>query len=177
MHDNMALMVATLQDLLKNGILRSTSPPALAARKAANDLLEWMREDSNAGRLELFSLSVVHLLDKAIQPDSAHTQAGREKMWGLFHSIRTSHEYKRLWTTFLEESMVNATPLLFQTITDKLFQKRIDYHVPLQDVSPSLGEAKGMPSLLRRKMLFVMLLGPMANTLNGLIFSPCSRVR
>ena len=39
--------------------------------------------------------------------------------------------------------MVNATPLLFQTITDKCFQKRIDYHVPLQDVLPSLGEAKG----------------------------------
>ena len=38
---------------------------------------------------------------------------------------------------------VNATPLLFKTITDKLFQKRIDYHVPLQDVSPSLGEAEG----------------------------------
>ena len=38
--------------------------------------------------------------------------------------------------------MVTATPLLFQTITDKLFQKRIDYHVPLQDVSPSLREAE-----------------------------------
>ena len=39
--------------------------------------------------------------------------------------------------------MVNATPFLFQTTTDKLFQKRIDYHVPLQDVSPSLGEVVG----------------------------------
>ena len=143
MNDNMALMVATVQDVLKNGIPRSTSPHALASRKAANDLLEWMREDSNAERLELFSFSVVQLLDKAIQPDSAHTQAGREKMWGLFHSIRTSYEYKCHWTTFLEESMVNATTLLFQTITDKLFQKRIDYHLPLQDVSPSLSEAEG----------------------------------
>ena len=51
MHDNMALMVATVQDVLKNGIPRSTSPHALAARKATNDLLEWMREDSNAERL------------------------------------------------------------------------------------------------------------------------------
>ena len=75
MHDNMALMVATLQDLLQNGIPRSTASPALAALKEANDLLEWMREDSNAGRLQLFSLSVVQLLDKAIQPDSAHRQA------------------------------------------------------------------------------------------------------
>ena len=67
MQDNMAQMIATLdlQDLLKNGIRRSTSSPALAARKAANDLLECVREDSNAGRLELFSLSVVQLLDKA----------------------------------------------------------------------------------------------------------------
>ena len=145
MQDNMAQMIATLdlQDLLKNGIRRSTSSPALAARKAANDLLECMSEDSNAGRLELFSLSVVQLLDKAIHPDSAHTQAGHEKMWGLFHSIQTSHEYKHLCTTFLEELMVNATPFLFQTTTDKLFQKRIDYHVPLQDVSPSLGEVVG----------------------------------
>ena len=53
MQDNMAQMIATLdlQDLLKNGIRRSTSSPALAARKAANDLLECVREDSNAGRL------------------------------------------------------------------------------------------------------------------------------
>ena len=51
MHDNMSLLETTLQDVLKNGIPRSTSQPALAARRAANDLLEWMKGDSSAGRL------------------------------------------------------------------------------------------------------------------------------
>ena len=82
----MALMVAIAQNILKNGIPRSTTPHDLTARKAANDLFDW-REESKAEGLELFSLSVVKLLDKTIQFDSTHTQTSCEKMWELFHSI------------------------------------------------------------------------------------------
>ena len=49
-------------------------------------------------------------------------------MWAAYHSIRVSEEFVSLWKVFLQESGSNAKPILYQTVTDKLFAKCIQFH-------------------------------------------------
>ena len=132
----MALLREALRGLLHDGIPQSSSHLVTTSRKAAEELLDWTAAEANGDRSESFSSEVVQLLDKAFPPTQlGRMQAAREKMWGAYHAIRTSQEFKCLWKTFLKESRVQATPIFYQSLTDRLFQKRIELHFPIP--SPS----------------------------------------
>ena len=132
----MALLREALRGLLHDGIPQSSSHLVTTSRKAAEELLDWTAAEANADRSESFTSEVVQLLDKAFPPTQlGRMQAAREKMWGAYHAIRTSQEFKCLWKTFLQESRVQATPIIYQSLTDRLFQKRIELHFPIP--SPS----------------------------------------
>ena len=72
-----------------------------------------------------------------------HSQAGREKMWAMHHSTRTSEEVKSLWTGLLQESGECAVPsvaICCWTASDKLFQQLIECHCPVAPWSCSICE-------------------------------------
>ena len=92
--------------------------------------------EPNTARSESFTSSVIELLDKAFpRVQSTQMQASRERMWGSYHSIRTSPAFTCLWTTFLQASNIQATPIFYQSLTDRLFQKRIQFHFPIHNSS------------------------------------------
>ena len=127
-----ALLREVLNELLQDGIPKTSSPNAIACCKTAQELLQWMVPESNAARAEVFVTSVVQKLDRAFQHAvSLHSQASREKMWAMYHHIRTSQEYKTIWTTFLQESGTSLLLIFYQSVTDKIFQKRLKFHTPV----------------------------------------------
>jgi len=137
----MALLQQALREALDAGIPKTSSPLAVASRSAAEDLLRWVTLESNAAKSERFTTSVVELLDKAFQQRAAiNSQAAREKMWAKYHSVRTSEEFVSLWTAILQEAGVCAVPICYQTVTDKLFEKRIQFHCPV--ATPSVPQSE-----------------------------------
>lgn len=137
----MALLQQALREALDASIPKTSSPLAVASRRAAEDLLRWVTLESNAAISERFTTSVIELLDKAFQRTAAvNSQAAREKMWAKYHSVRNSEEFVSLWTAILQESGVCAIPICYQTVTDKLFEKRIQFHCPV--ATPSVLESE-----------------------------------
>ena len=57
-------------------------------------------------------------------------------MWTTYHNIRVSEEFVPLWQTFLQESGLCPTPIFYQTVTNKLFEKRIQFHCPIAPTGP-----------------------------------------
>ena len=136
----MALQEA-LHELLEDGIPKTSSQLAIASRKAAEELLEWIALESNSACSETFTSSLIELIDKAFPGapvQSGHMQASRERMWGMYYSIRTSQTFTFLWSTFLQQSNSQATSLFYQSVTDKLFEKRIEFHFPISSSSESV---------------------------------------
>lgn len=133
----MALLREAVLEILADGIPKSSSQLTTASRKAAEQLLEWMTNDSNALCSHTFTSAVVDMLDKAFLEVPTQSHAACEKMWGMYYSIRTSHEFKSLWMTFLQEANIPLIPNLYQTVTDRLFQNHIEFHFPLSDSEAS----------------------------------------
>ena len=81
-------------------------------------------------KMETFSNDVVAELNKAFLCTAARQQTKREKMWGLYHTIRTS-----LWVELLKDSTgIEPLPTFYQHVTDLIFKKHLlAHHFPLQD--------------------------------------------
>ena len=120
---------------------------AIAGRAAAEKLTHFVENQLEAATA--FESDVLVQLDKAFlvpQRDGRNhgvtapkTSAAREKMWTRYHTIRNSPVFVALWNAFLksagvtsEDSGAVAVTLLFQTISDKLFEKRIRLHCPVR---------------------------------------------
>ena len=66
-------------------------------------------------------------------------QTRREKMWGIYHTIRSSTSFKDVWTKFLKDIVkTDAIPILFQLITDKVFHKEVRSHFPVSERQPTI---------------------------------------
>lgn len=133
----MALLQQALHEAIEGGIPKTSSPLATACCKTAEDLLVWIATEGNSARAELFTTSVIELLDKAFQQTApVQSRAAREKMWAAYHNIRVCGEFVSLWKMFLQECGLDAMPTFYQTVTDKLFEKRIQFHCPVAPAVP-----------------------------------------
>ena len=109
-------------------------PSSLAesSRKAAIDLLAWIEREENREKVEVFADTIVAELNRAFSCTATRQQMRREKMWGLYHSIRTSGRFVGLWVDLLKQS-VRIEPLetFYQHVTDLIFQSLIQHHFPV----------------------------------------------
>ena len=116
---------------------------ATVSREAAEGLLEWVSIESNKEYAESFTSDLVKALDKAFpEGRRSRMQASRERMWGAYHCIRTSPTFTGLWREFLQRANIQALPIFYQSLTDSLFQNRIEYHFPLSCSPQQVGEAE-----------------------------------
>ena len=122
---------------------------ATVSREAAEGLLEWVSIESNKEYAESFTSDLVKALDKAFpEGRRSRMQASRERMWGAYHCIRTSPTFTGLWREFLQRANIQALPIFYQSLTDSLFQNRIEYHFPLSCSPQQVGEAEAEGSML-----------------------------
>ena len=109
---------------------------ASAALANATKLLQWMNDNDNKEGLESFSRKFVGCLQNCF-PDSSSTslKTQREKMWKSFHLLRVSGSFVTLWHNFLDSASVEKNPLLFQYVSDQVFQELITKHFTISQTA------------------------------------------
>ena len=59
----------------------------------------------------------------------------REKMWKSFHLLHVSDSFVTLWHNFLDSTSLKKDPLLFQYISDQVFQELIAKHFTISQTN------------------------------------------
>ena len=108
------------------------SPLAASSRKAAVGLLSWMERQENKDRVVVFANGLVKQLTVAFSSKAKGQKTRREKMWGLYHSIRTSASFIDLWVKLLQHSGLEPLQTFYQHVTDQIFHDLIQQHFPVQ---------------------------------------------
>ena len=58
----------------------------------------------------------------------------RGRIWGRYHQLRTSTEFRTLWSDFIKLSIqCVATPILYQLLTDVVFEQLVKQHFPVDN--------------------------------------------
>ena len=90
----------------------TVSASAVEAQHAAINMLEALDDDHNTE-----SRSIV---EKLVNSLSTCTSAGRDRMWGLFYTTRTSPEFLSTWDKLMSLTLGKpASPIFFQTFFSK----------------------------------------------------------
>ena len=134
------LLKTAVNSILEDESFKTPSPLATSSVTAACDLLEWVEREENKQQGELFSNAVVAELERAFSCTAALQQKRREKMWGLYHSIRTSSSYISLWTELLQQCAIEPLPVFYQHVTDQIFHRLIENHFPILSPQASTTE-------------------------------------
>ena len=122
---------------LEDESFKIPSPLATSSVTAACDLLECVEREENKQQGELFSNAVVAELERAFSCTAELQQKRREKMWGLYHLIRTS---RSLWTELLQQCAIKPLPVFYQLVTDQIFDRLIGNHFPILSPQASTTE-------------------------------------
>ena len=136
--------------MVHDGTLAVPSPVSAACCKVATDFLNWSEQEENLTAGCVYAQTLVSNLRIAFSPPHntflpAQTQAGRERMWALYHNIRTSMQFRSLWTILLEQVIkTEALPIFYQTVTEKVFHKLIHLYFP---ITPSSTCTRPRPDL------------------------------
>ena len=126
------MFVIGVEQILEDDGFQIPSPLAVAARETATIVLAWCRNPANEQALSTFSSQLVLKLQVAVSQQARKLQTKREKMWGMYHSIRSSDNFRTSWEKFLHESPgCEACPIFYQYVTDKVFKRLIFMHFPV----------------------------------------------
>ena len=114
----------------------TVSASAVEAQHAAINMLEALDDDHNTE-----SRSIV---EKLVNSLSTCTSAGRDRMWGLFYTTRTSPEFLSTWDKLMSLTLGKpASPIFFQYISDLLFKELVKHKYPL----PATTLSKPLPAM------------------------------
>ena len=97
----------------------------------ASSLCIWMKSVENDHKLNSFTSKMVTGMRKCFQ-HSKDNKLKKDKMWGLYHSMRTSSSFETEWMEFLNLSIgMGPSPFFCQHVTDFMFEELIeaDYSV------------------------------------------------
>ena len=102
------------------GFAKIQTPIAIESCHTAELLLKWCSRSDNKEILSVFATSLVSDLSTSLQQDT--TTKSREKMWGRYHHIRISDNFRDTWCKFIRASIgcSLSSPILYQYITDEI---------------------------------------------------------
>ena len=100
-------------------------------------LREWCSDPSQLpATFTTFATQLVHELMSCFPATSLAQTAAREKMWSKYHELRTSADFHSKWKRLVKEGIgCEPTPILYQYITDKAFERLIEEHCTLPNKS------------------------------------------
>ena len=110
---------------------------AEASRKSALGLLLWMEKDEHKEKVEVFADAITTELGKAFASSSKSLQTRREKMWGRYHTLRTSSKFIQLWVQVLNETGTEPLPTLYQHVTSLIFAELVKEKFPVVNIQLS----------------------------------------
>ena len=121
------IFLAAVKNILDDDSFKLNSPIAGTARKVAEDLLNWSSTESGCQKMEEFSKNLHKELEKPFV--MFHKAFNREKLWRSYFLLRSSEEFIKLWTVFLNSANLTPTPSFYQHLTDIVFRKMIQDHL------------------------------------------------
>ncbi len=90
----MSSLKDNLQKLLEDDGFKVKSERATKALKAAADLLTWCMAEESKKELDSFSDWLVTSLRKCLSADQRSFVLRAEKIWAMFHQLRTSRDFR-----------------------------------------------------------------------------------
>lgn len=132
-HTEMIREALTL--ILKDEGFGLGSGPAERARKAAENLLEWISDSDNKELWEQFAGELVTSLKGCFQVGQVQKiQKRRERMWERYHKLRSSQQFQTCWASFLEVSIkCESCPIFFQFVSDAIMEMLINNEFPVKE--------------------------------------------
>ena len=122
-------LARALKQVLDDDSFKVKAPATIAARKSADELLNWCLGTKNSEFLEDFTKHLADSLTKVIKASSTRSFAyNNDKLWKKNFLLRSSPEFIKWWTTFLKPTGVAVKPVLFQHLTDNIFRKFLNDH-------------------------------------------------
>ena len=127
--DPSGIIVQVLQQIVKTKMF--SRPHNIAAREVATAALEWCTNPSSHEMLNCFEAHLIKLLECCIDPRPL--EKIQRIMWGQYHKIRTTTEFRKIWKDFFGQAGIamDPSPLLYQKITDVLFERVILNNCPI----------------------------------------------
>lgn len=105
------------------------SPIASEARKVAEDLLKWSSTESGCQKLQEFCKNLYIELEKPFVVFVKSRTSNREKLWRKYFLLRSSEDFIKMWTVFLNSIDLTPAPSFYQHLTDLVFRKMMQDHL------------------------------------------------
>ena len=129
-----------VKSVLSDGRFTVASPQATASIKIASTLNElWGDQPHKHQSSTIFALYLVTQLKTCFQSKVKSLHLRRERMWGMYHQLRTSDTFRCKWKKFLESSVhVSSSPCFCQYVTNEVFKQLIKLEFPLPSVAKDI---------------------------------------
>jgi len=121
-----AVFIKIVKSVLIADKFQLSSPPAIATKQIAVDIIQWSKDVENMGHLAVFAKHLeTELRSCCANVKSSTGKLRKEKLWGLFHQKRTSEAFNNNWIKFLKNSVEikETQPEFYQDVTQELFTK------------------------------------------------------
>ena len=112
----------TISAVLQDEGFKLPSPQAKLPYMCAEKLQIWISDSTNYSKASSFDKKLVHHIQGCLD-ESCHTRRGRERMWEMYYKLRSSSEFREMWTEFLRDSIdVDASPIFYQFVADNILE-------------------------------------------------------
>ena len=130
------ILVKSLQQVLADDSFKINSPVTIQARRSAEMLLEWCLQNVNDEKLNTFSKQLLQSLKQVITSSATKSHNhSKEKLWKGFFQLRCSQGFIKQWTDFVVVVDEPVKPVLFQNLTDIVFQMLLQNHFKVLHVT------------------------------------------
>ncbi len=126
---------------MTEGRFKASSPEAAVALNTASALLVLLEDSKHSVMVEDFTVKLYSKLKSCFQHTHSSLHLNREKMWGLYHELRTSDSFKEEWSRFLHECGKQPCASFVQFVTNTLFKQLIEEEFPLNSTTNSNGHS------------------------------------
>ena len=141
------MFLTALLTVLSDDGFQLPSPQAAEARKQALLLNDWCKKPEKQHILQHFAENLIAKLSAPFKrivfkqgQSAARFVTQRGRIWGRYHQLRTSIEFRTLWSDFIKLStQCVATPILYQFLTDVVFEQLVKQHFPVDDKEEASG--------------------------------------
>ena len=127
-----------IESILEDKTFHIPVEPAVTVLRAAKTANQWAHEHKD--RCRYLETQICSALRPCLTGGGA-TKSKKKLMWGTYHKVRTSEEFRLLWVNVLAEMEVQSVvPAFYQAITDAIFKELITIDTQVTESELSLAQ-------------------------------------
>jgi len=112
--------------ILTDSTFTGTSERSKTSLQQIATLLDTVAKENYCDIFDEFSSQLLTFLQSLLStpPLNESVTVKRERLWSIFHQKRTN-DIAKLWKTFLQSIQLDLDPLVYQTVTQLLYEDKI----------------------------------------------------